>query len=619
MAPAVRDINWLIGGPQGGGINVAAETFARALTHGGYRVYAYIEYHSNIMGKHSYYRVRISDADRRSALSRVHVLVSLDEETLVGDTHHEFPAHRGHVHEVVPGGAVVYDSRVGFNPDRDDLRLYPVPYADLLELVLKEFGREAERNRFRVVQNVIAVAASAAVLDFDLKALTDVILEGFKGRRAEAASINVRAAEVAYEYIKTHFADDFPYRVTTLARRNGRRPLLIRGVQAAAIAKIKAGLGFQTYYPISPATDENVYLEAQQRRYGFVVVQTEDEVSAINMAVRAAPAGARAAPPPSGPGFPRMAEGIGLASMTEAPGPVVFLWQRGGPSTGLPTRQEQADLRFALQPAHGEFSHIVVAPGDVEEIVHDSYVAFNWAERYQLPVIVLLDKHLAAAYVTLDDLDLERLPPADRGFYYTPDGQPEAAYLRYAFTETGISPRTVPGTEGGIFWTTSDEHDPRGHITEGAENRIKMVAKRMRKLEVAAREIPRDVKLKVYGPSDADYTVVGWGSTKGAILDAMDELSAEGLSINFVQVRLMRPFPAAELREILGRAKNLILVEENYTGQLGGLIAEQTGILIPSRILKWDGRPFTQEELVDGLRKVIAGGPATVTVSHLQA
>ncbi len=619
MGSMVKDINWLIGGPQGSGINVAAETFARALTHGGYRVYAYIEYHSNIMGKHSYYRVRISDADRHSPLSRVHILVSLDEETLVGDTHYEFPAHRGHVHEVVPGGAVVYDSRLSFNPGRDDLRLYPVPYAELLDLALSEFGRQAERNRFRVVQNVIAVAASAAVLDFDLKALTEVILEGFRGRRAEAASINIRAAELAYEYVKTHFADDFPYRVTGLARRNGRRPLLIRGVQAAAIAKIRAGLGFQTYYPISPATDENVYLEAQQRRYGFVVVQTEDEVSAINMAVGAAHAGVRAATSTSGPGFTLMAEGIGFASMTEAPGPVVFLWQRGGPSTGLPTRQEQADLRFALQPAHGEFSHIVVAPGDIEEIVHDSYVAFNWAERYQLPVIVLLDKHLAGAYVTLDDLNLDALPPVDRGFYYSPDGQPEAAYLRYAFTETGISPRTAPGTEGGIFWTTSDEHDPRGHITEGAENRIKMMAKRMKKLEVAAREIPREVKFKVYGPAEADFTVVGWGSTKGVILDAIEELAAEGVAVNFVQVRLMRPFPAPELKEVLGRAKNLILVEENYSGQLGALICEQTGISIPSRVLKWDGRPFTQEELVEGLKKVMAGGPATLTVFHLQA
>lgn len=612
-----RDINWLIGGPQGSGINVAAETFAKALVRAGYRVYASIEYHSNIMGKHSYYRVRISDADRRSPLSRVHVLVSLDEETLLGDTHHEFPAHRGHLHEVVPGGAVVYDARVKLEVDRADLRLYPVPYADLLELALAEFGRQAERHRFRVVQNVIALSASAAVLGFELSALKEVILEGFKGRRAEAASINLRAAELAYEYVLAHFPDDFGYKLCRLNGRPERRPLLVRGVQAAAIAKIKAGLGFQTYYPISPATDENVYLEAQQRKYGFVVVQAEDEVSAINMAVGAAHAGVRAATSTSGPGFTLMAEGIGFASMTEAPGPVVFLWQRGGPSTGLPTRQEQADLRFALQPAHGEFSHIVIAPGDIEEVVFDSYMAFNWAERYQLPVIVLLDKHLAGAYSTVDSLGLEALPPVDRGLFYRPGGGSEGGYFRYAFTETGISPRTVPGTEGGIFWTTSDEHDPRGHITEGAENRLKMVAKRMKKLEVAAREIPKSAKFKTYGPADADFTVVGWGSTKGVIVDALEELGAEGYKLNFVQVRLMRPFPAEELKEVLGRAKNLILVEENYTGQLGALICEQTGISITRKVLKWDGRPFTQEELKEGLLKAM-GAEGTVLASHLQ-
>ncbi|MER3397918.1 MAG: hypothetical protein C4315_03455 [Chloroflexota bacterium] len=617
MTSTERDINWVIGGPQGSGINVAAETFAKALVRAGYRVYAAIEYHSNIMGKHSYYRVRISDADRRSPLGRVHVLVSLDEETLLGDTHHEFPAHRGHLHEVVPGGAVVFDARIGLNPGRDDLKLYPIPYAELLELALMEFGRQAERHRFRVVQNVIALSASAAVLGFELSALKEAILEGFKGRRAEAAGINLRAAELAYEYIKTHFADDFGYRLSGLNRRPERRPLLVRGVQAAAIAKIKAGLGFQSYYPISPATDENVYLEAQQRKYGFVVVQAEDEVAAINMAVGAAHAGVRAATSTSGPGFTLMAEGIGFASMTEAPGPVVFLWQRGGPSTGLPTRQEQADLRFALQPAHGEFSHLVVAPGDIEEVVFDSYMAFNWAERYQLPVIVLLDRHLAGAYVTAESLGLEALPPVDRGLFYQPEGTSEGDYFRYAFTETGISPRTVPGTEGGIFWTTSDEHDPRGHITEGAENRLKMVAKRMKKLDVAAREIPPQAKFKVYGPADADFTVIGWGSTKGAILDALEELRAEGHKVNFVQVRLMRPFPAEELKGLLSRAKNLILVEENYTGQLGALICEQTGISITRRVLKWDGRPFTQEELKEGLLKAMVA-EGTVLASHLQ-
>jgi 2-oxoglutarate ferredoxin oxidoreductase subunit alpha len=349
-----------------------------------------------------------------------------------------------------------------------------------------------------------------------------------------------------------------------------------------------------------------------------VVVQTEDEISAINMAVGAAHAGVRASTSTSGPGLSLMVEGLGFAAMTEAPGPVVFLWQRGGPSTGLPTRQEQADLRFALQPSHGEFPHMVVAPGDVEEIVADSYEAFNWADRYQLPVVVLVDKTLASTYTTVDDLGLDRLPPIDRGARFAADDAGRD-YLRYALTGTGVSPRATPGQEGGIFWSTTDEHDPRGHITEEAGNRVAMMEKRMRKLELAAREIPAGRKIAVHGPRDADLTMVGWGSTKGPVLDAMRVLAQEGVTANFLQVRLLRPFPAEEVAEVLGRARRAVLVENNYSGQLGNLIREQTGIDIPRRVLKYDGRPFSQEELLDGLRAALRGDGARVAVSHASA
>ncbi len=631
-----QDLNWLIGGPQGSGINLSAETFAKACTRAGYRVFASIEYHSNIMGEHSYERVRISTEDRGSALDAVHVLVALDAETLVGPHHGEFPEHRGHLHELVPGGGAIYDAAIKLDAahlERDDIRLYAVPFDELLRQTLREFGREDQAARLRVMTNTIAVGASLALMGFPTEHFVKVIQEGFSGRRAALGEMNGRAATLGAEYIRQHFPEPFPFALPR-AEPPARSPMLIRGMHAAAIAKLQAGLTFQSYYPISPATDENVYLEAQQRNYDLLVVQTEDEISAINMAVGAAHVGARASTSTSGPGLALMVEGLGFAAMTEAPGPVLILWQRGGPSTGLPTRQEQADLRFALQPGQGEFPTIVVAPGDVPQTAEDCFEAFNWADRYQVPVIVLVDKLLSSAFWTLDALSFEgwridrgplaALPPLQgrggNGQHADGNGAGKAAdYLRYALVAGGVSPRALPGQEGGIFWSTTDEHDPRGHITENAQNRIDMMRKRMGKLDKAAAEIPTDRKVRLYGPPDAEYTLVGWGTTKGAILDALAELAASGgPRCNFLQVRLMRPFPAAEVAAAL-QGKQAILVENNYTAQLGALIREQTGIDLPVKVLKYDGRPFSQEEMVEGLRQAFGQREGRVAVTHLSA
>lgn len=627
----LRDLTWLVGGPQGGGINASAETLSKACTRAGYRVIANIEYHSNIMGEHSYFRVRISDEDRTSISERVHVMVSLDEETLFGEQHAKFPAFPGHLGELVPGGAVVFDAAIGADKvlaRRDDILACALPYTDILEEMLSEFNRSGQGGRMRVMVNTIATGASLALMGFPLSRFQDGLREGFSGRRAEIGEMNARAAELGFIYTTEHFLKDFKFRLVDV-QPPATPPLLIRGMQACAISKLKAGLGVQTYYPISPATDENVYLEAHQRDTDLVVVQTEDEISAINMAVGAAHGGARVSTATSGPGFSLMVEGIGFASMTEAAGLVVSIWSRGGPSTGLPTRQEQGDLRFMLQPGHGEFPHIVVAPGDIDEIVEDAYESFNWADRYQLPVIILCDKLLSTTYVTHDGLKLDQLPPIDRGVYFDPtanghdsangkNGHADLGYLRYAFTENGITPRSVPGDEGGVYWTTTDEHDPQGHITEDAQNRIDMMHKRMRKLPLALSEMPAQRTFALIGPENADVTIVGWGSTKGAILDALRILREEdGVTANYLHVRLMRPFPVDGVTAVLERAKRTILVETNYMGQLGMLIREQTGFTVSDRVLKFDGRPFSQEELMDGLRSVIKGGQRDVAVSHL--
>jgi len=615
-----RELSWVIGGPQGGGINASAEIYAKALTRGGLHVFANIEFHSNIMGKHSYYRVTAAPVPVRSHVDEIHVLVALDQESLFGDAleRKHYPSHTGHVHQVAPGGGIVYDADLKIDPaqfQRDDIRLYPVPYFEVLEEALKQLGKGGQSRKYIVMRNTVALGASVALIGYDEDLLFEAIRESFKGRKAEAAEMNVLAVKAAADYVRAHYQERPARKLTALPAEQRKPRILIKGVQAVGIAKIKAGLGLQTYYPISPATDESVYLEAKGPQYQLTVVQAEDEIASINMAIGAAHMGIRAATSTAGPGFALMSEGFGFAAITEAPGPVVFLWQRGGPSTGLPTRTEQADLQFALHPAHGDFPHIVIASGDIEEAFVDSFESFNWADRYQVPVIVLLEKFLASSLFTSDRLDTSKLK-IDRGLVYQPVSPEKNGYRRHAITPDGISPRALPGTAGGIFSTTSDEHDPEGHITEGIENRIAMMRKRMVKLQTAAREIPESFKFKLHGPRRADLTLVGWGTTKGAILDGMTELELDGFSVNFLQLRLMRPFPAQEIEALLRDAKRAVLIEANYSGQLGALIREQTGIALDHRVLKYDGRPFSRNEIVEGVREALSERTKEVMVSH---
>ncbi len=635
-------LSWMIGGPQGSGINASAEVFAKACSRAGLRVFANIEYHSNIMGKHSFYRVRVDEDPIHSYRDKADILVALDHETLAGDgDHRRWPTHYGHIGDLSDGAGVIYDSAIDFDPascGRTDLQFFPVPFMDIIKEALDQIGKGDQARRYEVMKNTVGLGASLALCNYPFDLVADVIMGQFKGKRTEVGELNVRAARIAMEFVKKDVAG-FPY--TLQPHRKPEARLMAKGYEVHAIAKLKAGCHFQTYYPISPATDESVYLEKHQREFNLLVVQCEDEISSINMAIGAAHMGVRSATATSGPGMALMAEGIGFASITEAPGPVLVMYQRGGPSTGLPTRQEQGDLQFVLHPAQGDFPHVVIAPGDLNDAYQDTFSAFNWAERYQMPVIVLSDKKLAAAYVTLDDLELT-YPEIDRGKTFTGsewtpvatngeglvrmhanghdgNGHGDAKeYLRYALAEDGISPRSRPGVAGGRFWSTTDEHDPDGHITEGVEMRMAMMHKRMGKLALLLKAIPAEQRCKLWGPEVADLTVVGWGSTKGTIQDAMAVLAEQGKTVNFLQVRLMKPFPVADVAAVLAKAKRLVLVEENYSGQLGALIREQTGVQIEQRILKFDGRPFSEDELVRELSKVLAGGTAEPVVTSVR-
>src|SRR5256886_814535 len=614
----VNSFTWMIGGPQGSGINSVAESFAKACIRGGLHVFANIEYHSNIKGEHSYYRLRVDSRELESQVDWVNLRVALDKEPVFGDLNKGLPTHRGPRDEVSTGGGIVYDSSLKLQPEafgRDDIKLFPVPYMDLLIDALKEFGKDKELSKYQVMVNTIALGASIGLVDYDFDLATEAIKEGFTGRKAALGDLNISAARHGYDYAKKMFGQNtFPIRLRK--QPLGAKRMMIRGVQSIAIGKLKAGCGFQTYYPITPATDESEYLESHQPDYNMIVVQAEDEISAINMATGAAHAGLRSSTSTSGPGFSLMAEGLGWAGITEAPGPVIILWQRAGPATGLPTRTEQADLRFALHAAHGEFPRIIIAPGDVVETYYDTFDAFNYAERYQVPVILLTDKFLASTYQDIPPFNGDNLK-VDRGdIVRESDLATGADYRRYRWTELGISPRAIPGQKGGIFWTTGDEHDEYGHITEAPDIRIKMMRKRMRKVELAGQVIPDSKKATVHGPKLAPMTLVGWGSSKGAILDGMEHLQSDAIETNFLHVRFVNPCPANVVQLALRPARRKIAIENNYSAQMAGLIREKTGIAMDNTIVKFDGRPFSQNEVYEGVKDIIKNGMKEVTVSH---
>jgi 2-oxoglutarate ferredoxin oxidoreductase subunit alpha len=568
-------------------------TFAKTCASIGLYVFGKREYHSNIKGAHSYYPLSISDKYIRSHSDYTDLLATFDKETFL--LHKDF---------VVSNGAIIFDKDLFTMDDakslvNNDILLIPVPYNDIIKEASIKFEKEKEYSKLQIMRNVIAVSASFALLNLDFEYLKKVLETVFTGRRAKLLEINIFAGSKAYEYIlQNNYNNKFNYELKPL--ENKEEKILLGGTTATAIGKIVAGCRFQTYYPITPASDESEYLEAHPE-YGVVTIQTEDEIAAICMAIGASLAGVRAATSTSGPGFSLMAEAQGWAGINEVP-IVIFNYQRGGPSTGLPTRHEQGDLEFALHAGHSEFPRIVLSPGDIEESFYLTIQAFNLAEKYQLPVIFLSDKAIANSIQTIKPFDLSGVT-INRGKLVTEKEIQEImnngkVYKRFLFTEDGISPRAFLGQEL-VFWNTGDEHDELGHISEDPINRNKMFDKRMRKLQTALKDIPTDLKYKLYGPNDFEYLVVGWGSVKGPVLDVLEELN-QYYKTAFLQIILLNPFPI-EIKDILLKAKVIIDVEMNYSAQLSKLIKQNAGIDINRKIVKFNGRPISRTELKKAL------------------
>ena len=563
----IHDLNLMVAGPQGSGINFTSDTFAKVMTREGYHVFTNAELFSTIKGEHSYFRVRVCKDMIRSYSERIDILIPLDAKSVLL-----------HMKELSQDGSVIYEESL------EDPRHAAIPYKDILQSVATKFGKAL--SELNVMKNTVALAGATKMIGLDKEKLKKVISENFASKPKIAEMNNAIVDEVYSEFNQTRTFDLEP---TTYKKR-----MFINSTHAVGMGKVEAGLKFQSYYPITPASDESNYLESIMDRYDFVVEQTEDEIAAMNMAIAAANTGLRSATSTSGPGFSLMVEALSYAGMTETP-VVIFYYQRAGPATGMPTRHEQGDLKYALSAGHGEFPRVVIAPGDHKEAFYDTIESFNIAEKFQLPVIVLLDKAMAMSNYTVDPFDLSKVK-IDRGKLILSETKD---YLRYRFTEDGVSPRSVPGVKGGLITIAGDEHDEDGHIfTEDADNRIKMMDKRMHKMVSVLKEVPADLKVKFYGSPTNKKVIVAWGSAKGPILDAMEKAK----DVSLLQIRMMEPFPVEEVMRYL-KGKTIIDVEQNYSGQLADLLREKTGLEVSSRIVKFNGRPIAFEEMVEVLTK----------------
>ena len=579
----VNKISVIIGGEAGAGIARSGFLFAKTCLRGGLQVFGTIDYQSLIRGGHSFYIARAEDEEIYSQLDTIDLLLALNKETILL-----------HEDELVPGGGILHDGEEAPLSDeelsRDDLKLYSVP----LRRIAGELKGEL------IIRNTVALGAAVALLGYDLEILNGVLRDAFKPKVAE---LNVRAAKMGYDYTRESYAEDFEYRLKK-TNSAGKRKMLLNGNEAVSLGAIQAGCKFYAAYPMTPATGILHFMAPLDREYDMIVIQAENEIAAINMVAGASFAGVRAMTATSGGGFCLMSEGLGMTGMTETPA-VVVLAQRPGPSTGLPTYSGQGDLRFAIHASQGEFPRVVIAPGDVEECFYKTMEAFNLAEKFQIPAILVTDKYLVESHAAAELFNLKRIG-IDRGLLLTEDEYTsENEYKRHRFTEDGVSPRAMPGTKGAIVRTNADEHNESGYTTEDPELTTKMADKRFKKLDGLVKYLENYRTTKFYGPREADITILGWGSTKGPIREAMKILSNEDSKINYLQILYLNPFPVDDVQKILKSAKKTAVVENNKTSQLTGLIREHLLMSVDHKVLKYDGRPFNPVELSQRIKEML--------------
>jgi 2-oxoglutarate ferredoxin oxidoreductase subunit alpha len=581
------DFTWKIGGEAGFGIMITGAIFAKVCTRLSYNVITNTEYPSLIRGGHNNYTVRASPKKIYSLQKTIDLLVCLNQQTL-----------KLHKNEIKKGGSIIYDPKE-FQPEEKDIpngvTLLPIP---LYEIAKKNNGDI-------IMRNTVALGASLAFFGIDFGILKNIIVDQFEKKGNEITDLNVKTAKSGYD----HVINELKISPTIFANDQKPSKIILTGNESIAIGAISSGMKFFAAYPMTPINGLITYLASHDQIHKYIYKQPEDEIAAINMAIGASYAGVRAMTATSGGGFALMNEGFSMSGITETP-LVVVLGQRPGPASGLPTWTSQADLNYALSAGHGEFLRFVFAPGDPEEAYWLTKLAFNLSEKYQTPIIILVDKNLCESLFSVDISQLSNtniLPEKVVTYSKTIDrgdivNNPDETYVRYQSTKNGISPRLFPG-KGMHFTTNSYEHNESGLSTEEAEEIKTMVDKRGRKKLMAQNESFGPI---LYGDKKADITIVGWGTVKMAVLEAMSILISQKakLKINYLHFNCLEPFPIKNTTDLLNQENKIVDVELNSEGQLCNLIREKTGIYIADKILKYDGRQFYPEEIISALQVI---------------
>ena len=560
-----------IGGAAGQGLQVISSLLTRAFVRAGLFVFTAQDSESRIRGGHNFVQMRVSDRPVNALSAHVDVLVAFDAESV-----------QQHMAELRDDGVVLLDPAMVKGIDAHD-RVFAAPLGQIT----------AEAGGQKIMINSTAVGVVLGMVRFPVERIAALLEQEFADKGQDVVEANMKVAHAGYEYALANCTSCHH----VIEAQEQPPQMILSGHQALALGAMAAGLRFLAAYPMSPSTSILEFIAAHAAEYGIVVEQAEDEIAAINFAIGASYAGVRAMTITSGGGLCLMVEGIGLAGMTETPVVIVDA-QRPGPSTGLPTRTEQGDLLFVIHASHGAFPRAVLAPGDAEQAFYMAARAFNLAEKFQIPVLLLTDQYLADSLWTTPPLDLARIS-IDRGELAAADTGAE--YHRYQLTETGISPRAIPGAGPALVLADSDEHTHEGHITESARVRNEMVQKRMAKLEQLRAEMALPER---YGPEEASVTLLSWGSNRHVLREVVDLLNAaQPHYANCWHFTELWPFPATAVEPLLQKATRLIAVENNATAQFAQLIRMETGIRVHQSILRFDGRPFIPEEVADAVQK----------------
>ena len=558
----VHDYSVKVGGEAGQGINTIASILSRSFADQGLYLFAYQDYYSRVRGGHNFYQVRTASFPVYSFSDKLEVLVALDKASL--------DLHAG---ELNPGGVVIYDQKIE--------AANSLPNA--LPLPMEELGKE--HGGKAVMGNTVAAGAAWQVLDGDHKILENSLKRLFQKKGSAIAEANIRAARAGAEYAR----DNFSGRCSCQLQKGSlNKSLVLTGNEALALGSLAAGCRFISSYPMTPASGVMQYMARQIDRLPLAFEQAEDEIAAIHMSIGAANAGARAMVATSGGGFSLMVEGLSLAGMNETP-LVIVLGQRPGPATGMATRTEQGDLLFALHAGSGEFPRAIFAPRTVEEAFWTAAHAFNVAEKYQVPVFILSDQHLADSYYTVEPFNLNKVV-IDRGEILPEELLEQMeTYHRYKITDSGISPRAFPGQSRKCVMVPGNEHTENGYSTEDPEVRTRMQDKRMRKHKTLAGKIKPP---ESYGDNNPHTILLTWGSSFGACREAVDKANRQGEKWQVLSFPQLWPFPGEEAMEMFGKATRIVSVEMNSTGQLGRLLRVETGKQPDMAVLKYDGRPM---------------------------